>query len=106
MPAGPYTITVSKPGFQTRTVSNLILQVDQNATVNLELQGGAVAESVEVTAEAVAVDTRTATLNTVVNQRQITDLPLNGRNVLQLTRLTPGTLIGTVLSRAPPEADI
>lgn len=95
LPAGPYSITVSKPGFQSRTVSNLILQVDQNATVNLELQVGAVAESVEVTAEAVAVDTRTATLNTVVNQRQITDLPLNGRNVLQLTRLTPGTLIGT-----------
>lgn len=95
LPAGPYSVTVSKPGFQTRTISNLVLQVDQNATVNVELAVGAVAESVEVTAEVIAVDTRTATLNTVVNQRQITDLPLNGRNVLQLTRLTPGTLIGT-----------
>jgi hypothetical protein len=95
LPAGTYSVTVSKPGFQTRTISSLVLQVDQNATLNVELGVQALAETVQVSAEAVAVDTRTGTLNTVINQRQITDLPLNGRNVLQLTRLTPGTLIGT-----------
>jgi hypothetical protein len=93
--AGPYSVTVSKTGFQTQTVPQLILEVDQNATINVSLNVGAVAETVNVTAEAAAVDTRTATLNTVINQRQITELPLNGRNVLQLMQLTPGTLQGT-----------
>src|SRR5581483_5517073 len=73
----------------------LVLQVDQNATVNVALQVGAVSEQVSVSAEAVSVDTRTATPHTVINQKQINDLPLNGRNVLQLTQLTPGTLVGT-----------
>jgi len=48
-----------------------------------------------VTAETSALDTRTATLSTVINQKQINDLPLNGRNVLQLMQLTPGTLVGS-----------
>lgn len=95
LPAGPYSLTASKDGFQTQTIPELVLEVDQNATVNISLRVGTVTETVNVTAEAAALDTRTATLNTVINQMQITDLPLNGRNVLQLTRLTPGTLIGS-----------
>ena len=95
LPAGPYSVTVSKAGFQTQTVPQLVLVVDQNATINISLKVGAISEAVTVSAEAVAVDTRTATLNTVINQRQITELPLNGRNVLQLMQLTPGTLQGT-----------
>ena len=66
--------------------------MDQNATINISLKVGAISEAVSVTAEAAAIDTRTATLNTVINQKQINDLPLNGRNVLQLMQLTPGTL--------------
>ena len=84
VPAGPYSITVSKTGFQTNTIPQLVLGVDQNATINIALNVGAVAETIEVTANAAVVDTRTATLNTVINQKQITELPLNGRNVLQL----------------------
>jgi hypothetical protein len=95
LPAGPYSITVSKAGFQSQTVPQLILEVDQNATINMSLKVGAVSETVSVNAEVVAVDTRTATLNTVINQQQINELPLNGRNVLQLMQLTPGTLQGT-----------
>jgi len=92
--AGPYSITISKEGFQTHTVPKLVLLVDQNATININLSVGAVAETVSVVADAVEVDTRTATLNTVINQKQIGELPLNGRNVLQLMQLTPGTLGG------------
>src|ERR1700682_1861026 len=95
LPAGPYSVTVSKAGFQTQTIPQLSLEVDQNASINISMKVGAISETVNVTAEAVAVDTRTATLNTVINQEQITDLPLNGRNVLQLMQLTPGTLQGT-----------
>lgn len=92
LPAGPYSITVTKQGFQTQTVQQLVLEVDRNATINITLTVGQVSEAVSVSAEAAAIDTRTATLNTVINQKQINDLPLNGRNVLQLMQLTPGTL--------------
>ena len=95
LPAGLHSVTVSKMGFQTQTVPELLLEVDQNATINISLKVGAVSESVSVTAEAAMIDTRTATLNTVINQQQINDLPLNGRNVLQLMQLTPGTLVGS-----------
>jgi hypothetical protein len=76
-------------------VPELILEVDKNATFNVSLKVGSVSEAVNVTADAVAVDTRTATLNTVITQKQIAELPLNGRNVLQLMQLTPGTVVGT-----------
>ena len=90
--AGSYSISISHEGFQVYNVSDLLLQVDQQATVNVELNVGSVTETVRVTADAAAVELRTATLNTVVNQKMMTDLPLNGRNVLQLMNLTPGTL--------------
>ncbi len=93
--AGPYSLTVKKAGFQTQTVSELVLVVDQNATFNLTLTVGAITDTVNVAADAAAIDTRTATLSTIINERQITDLPLNGRNVLQLMQLTPGTLQGS-----------
>jgi hypothetical protein len=94
LPAGRYSITITAAGFQTQTVPELVLTVDQNATVNISLKVGAVSEAVNVVGDAAIVDTRTATLNTVINQKQIGDLPLNGRNVLQLIQLTPGTLGG------------
>ncbi|MBM3741092.1 MAG: hypothetical protein FJW39_35605 [Acidobacteria bacterium] len=92
LPAGAYSISASAQGFQSYNVPNVTLQVDQQATVHIELKIGAVSETVTVEANAATVDTRSATLNTVVNQTMMTDLPLNGRNVLQLMRLTPGTL--------------
>ena len=95
LPTGPYSVTVSKAGFQTQSIPELILEVDQNATIKVSLKVGAISETVSVSAEAAPVDTRTATLSTVINQKQINDLPLNGRNVLQLMQLTPGTLVGS-----------
>src|SRR5256885_5912599 len=70
LPTGPYSVTVSKEGFQTQSVPELILEVDQNATIRISLKVGAISEAVSVTAEAAAVDTRTATLSTVINQKQ------------------------------------
>jgi len=92
LPAGPYSITVTKEGFSTFGVPELVLQVDQNATANAQLQVGAVSESISVVGTVAAVDTRAATLNTVITKEMVADLPLNGRNVLQLLRVTPGTL--------------
>lgn len=92
LPAGTYSITVTKSGFSTFAIPELALQVDQNATANAQLRIGAVNETINVVGQAVAVDTRNSTLNTVITNQMMTDLPLNGRNVLQLLRVTPGTL--------------
>lgn len=93
--AGTYAMTVSKEGFQTQTVPKMVLEVDQNVAINIVLRLGSVSETVTVFADALAVDTRDATLNTVITQKQIAELPLNGRNVLQLMQLTPGALPGS-----------
>src|SRR5262245_3728540 len=95
LPAGRYSIKVSKEGFSTYGIPEVTLQVDQNATANIQLQVGTVSETVSVVGSVAEVDTRTATLNTVINNQMMTDLPLNGRNVLQLLRVTPGTLSTT-----------
>jgi hypothetical protein len=92
LPPGSYSITVSKEGFTTYGVPELVLQVDQNATVNAQLQVGQISEAINVVGQVAAVDTRNSTLNTVITQELVRDLPLNGRNVLQLLRVTPGTL--------------
>ncbi|HUS08346.1 MAG TPA: TonB-dependent receptor [Bryobacteraceae bacterium] len=92
LPAGPYSVSVRREGFQVYSVPSVVLQVDQQATVNASLQVGAVTESVTVTGTVTPVDTRGATLNTVITEKMMNDLPLNGRNVMQLLRLTPGTL--------------
>src|SRR6059036_686826 len=93
LPAGRYSITVSHEGFSTFGVQELVLQVDQQAALNVDLQIGQVTETVSVTGSVAAVESRGATLNTFIHQKMITDLPLNGRNVLQLLRVTPGTLV-------------
>ena len=75
LPAGRYSLTVRKTGFQSQVLPEMLLEVDQNATVNLSLKIGSISETVNVSVETAALDTRTATLNTVINQKQIGELP-------------------------------
>ena len=89
---GRYSINIGKDGFSTYSIPEVVLQVDQNATANAQLRIGALNESVTVVGQTVSIDTRNSTLNTVITKEMVTDLPLNGRNVLQLLRVTPGTL--------------
>jgi hypothetical protein len=90
--SGLYSLTATKPGFATFGVPEINLQVDQNVTANVQLQVGTVTEAISVVGAVAAVDTKNATINTVISNQMMTDLPLNGRNVLQLMRVTPGTL--------------
>lgn len=90
--AGRYSVSITKDGFSQYSIPELVLQVDQSATANAQLRVGAVNEAISVVGQASAVDTRNSTLNTVITNKMMTDLPLNGRNVLQLLRVTPGTL--------------
>ena len=79
------------------SVKAMTLQVDQKAQVNLRMDIGEIAESVEVVAETSLVDSSSATLGTVIENRRVSDLPLNGRNALSLTLLNAG-----VVSNAGP----
>lgn len=88
---GPYKITVEAPGFGTK-VSNLTLVVAQRARVDAELKAGGTTETVQVDASAVALDTDTASVSQLVSQRQVEELPLNGRNFLNLLFIGAGAV--------------
>jgi hypothetical protein len=87
---GTYSVSVNKAGFAPVNETNLELLVDQVARLDLKLQVGAVAQTLEVSSNAVLLDSETATLGQVVESKQITELPLLGRNPYALAMLVPG----------------
>ncbi|MBT9332412.1 TonB-dependent receptor [Paracidobacterium acidisoli] len=84
-----YRLTVSMAGFQTSTQENLIVRVGDRATVDVMLQVGAITENVTVQAAAASVDLQSPTVSTVIDNTMTKELPLNGRDVLQLAQLAP-----------------
>ncbi len=84
-----YRLTVSMAGFQTGTQEDLVVRVGEHATIDVALQVGATTESVAVQGSAVAADFQTPTVSTVIDNKMTQELPLNGRNVLQLAQLAP-----------------
>ena len=92
---GTYSVRVTETGFASSLLSNIVVSVDQVTRQNISLQIGDVNQSVEVQAMATTLDTETTTIGTVIENRSIEDLPLNGRNYLQLGELVPsGTTYG------------
>src|SRR5688500_1485735 len=87
---GVYNLTVVKPGFQTLRQTDLQRAVQQVARLDLTLQVGQISEAVEVRAQGVVLESETATLGQVVQSKQITELPLLGRNTYALAMLVPG----------------
>ncbi len=94
VPAGDYTATVTAPGFQTQSQA-LTVVVTTPLTLNFNLTPGAAGTVVEVTGAASLVNTSDPTLGETIEAKQITELPLNGRNTLNLALLTPGVTQGT-----------
>ena len=90
LPVGNYEVRAAHPGFQTEARSGLTLAVSQEAVVNFSLQVGAVEQTVSVTAEAPLVNTTSGSLGGLVDEKRVADLPLNGRNYIDLTLLQPG----------------
>lgn len=89
MPIGAYTLSVEKSGFRKALV-NAQLLLNQNLRVNLQLIVGAVGQAIEVPADTGQIELESPALGNVVSQRSIEDLPLTGRNFLQLAQLQPG----------------
>ncbi|MEZ5400846.1 MAG: TonB-dependent receptor [Bryobacteraceae bacterium] len=97
LPVGAYELSAEAAGFKRTVLSGIVLQVNQTANLEIRLEIGQVAESVEVVGESPLVNTSNATVGEVIENRRVRDLPLNGRGALALTLLTAG-----VVSNAGP----
>jgi hypothetical protein len=89
---GTYTVSAQLTGFQKTVTQPFTLEVDQKIRVDLHLQAGAVTETVEVTADAVKLDTDSAALSQEMSGEQVAALPLNGRNFMQLLLVGAGAV--------------
>jgi len=90
LPVGHYDVRAEKEGFKTATQNNVVLDVSQEVVTNFSLEVGASATVVTVTGEAPVVNTTSGQLGGLVNEERMAELPLNGRNFLDLTLLQPG----------------
>lgn len=89
---GAYQVLVEADGFATVNRTGIVLEVDQRAEVNFALEVGAVTEQIEVTANAIQLNTVDASRGQVIENQRIVDMPLNGRNYNQLALLSAGTV--------------
>src|ERR1022692_3193019 len=87
---GEYTLQAEASGFEVSKIPQVTLAVNQTATLDLTMQVGTIQQSVTVEASGQLVQSATAELGAVVSEKQVFDLPLNGRNFTQLLSLTPG----------------
>lgn len=90
LPVGRYKVGASNKGFSTSEVPDIKLDVGQAARVDFILKPGTLTESVSVSATAALLDSETSTVGQVIDNKRIVELPLNGRNFLELARLTAG----------------
>lgn len=88
---GTYTLTVKANGFKTNVQENVVMLAAQSQSLNLKLEVGSLAQSVTVTSVPPLIDTATGSGGTVLQQRAVQNLPLNGRQVYMLVRTTPGS---------------
>ncbi len=93
LPIGSYDFVISKAGFKTQKRSGTVLLTGQTLALEIPLTVGSSSQSVQVTSAAPLIQIDTSSIQTTVDQKQMQDLPLNGRNPLQLTALTPGTVL-------------
>ena len=100
---GHYNVEASKPGFQTTAVTNIELLVTQRPRVDITLVVGTVSQRVEVSAGGVQLlETQTSAMGQVIQEKPIVDLPLNGRNFIQLALIAAGVAPTSNYSAAEP----
>lgn len=90
LPVGSYDVTVNMAGYSSHIQKGLVLAVGQAATSNVELKVGSVTDQVTVTADASLVTTDSPAVGQLIDQRSVSSMPLNGREVQQLVFLIPG----------------
>src|SRR5437016_2513464 len=97
LPVGRYDLRVELAGFKATTQRGLVLSVGDETVLNFSLEVGTPSQELVVSSEAPIVNTTTASLGGLVNEQKLTELPLNGRNYLDLTLLQPGISQNTVV---------
>ena len=109
LPPGDYILNVEGSGFRKASQRGITLQVNQQAQIDVALQVGQVSETIEVTAAAPLIQSEASSLGTVVSEKLVNQLPLNGRNFIQLAVLSPGVTgvgfaaTGTIMSGTRPD---
>ncbi len=97
---GNYEVTTSKEGFRPISRSGLTLHVGQVARIDFVMELGSVSETVEIRGEAPLLDSETSSLGSVIQNRQIVNMPLNSRNSVALAVLVPGVVPGPVFNNS------
>ncbi|MBS1873430.1 MAG: TonB-dependent receptor [Acidobacteria bacterium] len=90
LPLGEYSVTISQPGFDIQKIQALRVEVGKIASLDIKLKIASQTQAIEVAAAAVTLDTDTATLNQVIPDKAVQEVPLNGRDFTQLVKLAPG----------------
>ncbi len=90
MPVGTYTVEVRAAGFKGFSRTGVMLSAAENARVDAALELGSLTESVSVTEQAPLVDSRSSTVGALIDSRRVTELPINGRNIVALASILPG----------------
>ena len=91
---GTYQVSAERQGFQRKIVDAVVLEVQAVRTIDLVLPPGTVSEKVTVTAAATALQTTDSSVSTLLETKVVNEIPLNGRNFLQLQLLSPGVTMG------------
>lgn len=89
---GTYSVSAEEKGFQKSVTTGIVLSVDQKIRVNPVLKAGEVTSTITVSAQALQLDTDSEALSQLVSQKEVEQLPLNGRNFMQLLLVTPGAV--------------
>jgi len=97
---GEYSLAVEMSGFQKATVSHVRVETQQKIRVDVKLEVGEITQSVEVNAEAATLKTEDATVGQVIENKRVTELPLNGRNLSQLAAMVAGVQYGVYTGSA------
>ncbi len=109
LPPGNYNLTAEAPGFRKLEQTGVSLQINQQARVDLALEVGQTAQTVQVTGHPPLLEAESSSVGTVINQQSVNELPLNGRNFVQLATLSPGvngvgeSASGTIMGGTRPD---
>ncbi len=93
VPAGTYTLTVSRSGFRTQVFKDLEVTLNRTLSFNISLEVGTVEQRVEVSGETPLLETSSSSTGTTISPQDIGNMPINGRNYLDLLQLVPGVAI-------------
>ena len=105
LPFGKYTLKAEHPGFEKEVIENIQLQVAETESLRVTLQVGPVDQSVVVIGKGELLDTADASLSQVIDEKRLLGLPINGRNFMQLTSLSPGVISGGRASATQRQAN-